>query len=56
MKEQLVDRYNWDDNSHIYVREFIPRKTLNYTGHCIFVVFVYITFNLKVSTFNVNGV
>ena len=29
MKEQLVDRYNWDDNGHIYVREFIPRKTLN---------------------------
>ena len=29
MKEQLVDRYNWDDNGHIYVREFIARKTLN---------------------------
>ena len=28
MKEQLVDKYNWDDNGNIYVREFIPKRTL----------------------------
>ena len=28
MKEQLVDSYNWDDNGHIYVREFIFKKNI----------------------------
>ena len=28
MKEQLVDKYNWDDAGNIYVREFIPKRTL----------------------------
>ena len=29
MKEQLVDKYNWDDDRNIYVREFIPKQTLH---------------------------
>ena len=28
MKEQLVDKYNWDDAGNIYVREFISKRTL----------------------------
>ena len=27
-KEQLVDKYNWDDDGNIYVHEFIPKRTL----------------------------
>ena len=28
MKKQLVDKYNWDDNGNIYVREFILKRIM----------------------------